>query len=267
MCCAASFSIVSASSWSLIEGREIFLTITECPLTAVATALVLIWLSRNSFEIALDTVPESTIMESTTISDDSGSSPRCATSICPPFFFSSTALMLEEPTSRPTIDFDPSPNMCPPLCWRGRLARAVSLNLPRRFGRRLGLPFHLRFHLARLLFHPLIQPRFLEAPAIAQLECGDFLLADVLVQSVRTHAQVLRRLANVHHFSRVGHSSFALPASVSSRPILGPTAPLGDFPSPCLSAQRAFVSRAYIIPAKPRLRANLLVFPRFSPVF
>src|SRR6201988_623955 len=115
MCCAASFSIVSASSWSLIEGNEIFLTITECPLTAVATALVLIWLSRNSFEIALDTVPESTIIESTTISDDRGSRPRWATSICPPFFFSSTALMLEEPTSRPTIDFDPIPNMCPPL--------------------------------------------------------------------------------------------------------------------------------------------------------
>src|SRR5215470_12938758 len=29
--------------------------------------------------------------------------------------FSSTALMLEEPTSRPTIDFDPNPNMCPPF--------------------------------------------------------------------------------------------------------------------------------------------------------
>ena len=86
---------------------------------AVATALVLIWLSRNSFEIALDTVPESTIMESTTMSDDSGSRPRCATSICPPFFFSSTALMLEEPTSRPTMDFDPNPNMCPPFACRG----------------------------------------------------------------------------------------------------------------------------------------------------
>ncbi len=107
--------MVSASSWSLIEGSEIFFTITECPLTAVATALVLIWLSRNSFEIALDTVPESTIIESTTMSEESGSSPRCATSICPPFFLSSTALMLEEPTSRPTMDFDPIPNMCPPL--------------------------------------------------------------------------------------------------------------------------------------------------------
>jgi hypothetical protein len=67
--------MVSASSWSLIEGSEIFFTITECPLTAVATALVLIWLSANSFEIALETVPESTIIESTTMSEASGSSP------------------------------------------------------------------------------------------------------------------------------------------------------------------------------------------------
>src|SRR6202020_153200 len=95
-----------------MEGSEIFLTITECPLTAVATDLVLIRQSANNFEIALDTVPESTIIESTTMSEESGSSPRCATSIWLPFFFNSTALMLEEPTSRPTIVFDPIPNMC-----------------------------------------------------------------------------------------------------------------------------------------------------------
>ena len=202
--------MVSASSWSLIEGSEIFFTITECPLTAVATALVLIWLSRNSFEIALDTVPESTIMESTTMSDDSGSRPRCATSICPPFFFSSTALMLEEPTSRPTIDFDPNPNMCPPLSVaRAFCPRRFTKLCPAAFAAAFGLRFACRFHLARLLFHPLIQPRFLEAPAVAQLERGNLLFADVLVQSVRTHAQILRRLANIHHFSRVGHSSFA----------------------------------------------------------
>src|ERR1035441_3834082 len=164
MCCAASFSMVSASSWSLIEGSEIFFTITECPLTAVATALVLIWLSRNSLEIALETVPESTIIESTTMSEDSGSRPRCATSICPPFLFNSTALMLEEPTSSARMVFDPNPNMCPPLLCPGS------------FHRRLGFAFRLRFHLARLLFHPLVQPRFLETPAVAQLECGNLLL-------------------------------------------------------------------------------------------
>src|SRR5947209_10197614 len=200
ICCAASFSIVSASSWSLMEGSEIFFTITECPLTAVATALVLIWLSANSFEIALDTVPESTIIESTTMSEESGSSPRCATSICPPFLFNSTALMLEEPTSRPTMDFDPNPNMCPPFVAPASRRHSVFLLRPGSFHRCLGFAFRLRFHLARLLFHPLVEPRFLEAPAVAQLECWNLLLAYVLVKRVRTHAQILRSLADVHHF-------------------------------------------------------------------
>src|SRR5438445_13493767 len=194
MCCAASFSMVSANSWSLIEGSEIFFTITECPLTAVATALALIWLSANSFEIAVDTVPESTIMESTTISGASASRPRCATSMPLRPFRSSTALMLEEPTSRPTIVFDPNPNMCARL-----------LRLPGSLTNCLRFPLAFRFHLGRFLFHPLVQPRFLEAPAVAQLESGNLLLANVLVKRVRTHPQVLRSLANVHHFSRVGH--------------------------------------------------------------
>ena len=34
--------MVSASSWSLIEGSEIFLTMTEWPLTAVATSVLFI---------------------------------------------------------------------------------------------------------------------------------------------------------------------------------------------------------------------------------
>src|SRR5258708_37846966 len=124
------------------------------------------------------------------MSEESGSSPRCATSICPPFFLSSTALMLEEPTSRPTMDFDPIPNLCPLFVCRGRpRPRRFLLTLSRSFRRRLRLTFHLRFHLARLLFHPLVQPRFLEAPAIAQLERRNLLLADVLVKRVRTHAQ------------------------------------------------------------------------------
>src|SRR5258708_28204178 len=143
--------MVSASSASLIEGSEIFLTMTEWPLTAVATFLVLIELSANSFEIALDTVTEPTITGSTTISGGNGSSPRWATSKPPRVFFNSTALMLEDPTSRPTIDFDPNPNMCPPL--RGRLRGRLS------FCRRA------RFYRTRLLFHPLVQPRLLEPPA------------------------------------------------------------------------------------------------------
>src|SRR5579863_5065912 len=151
---------------------------TECPLTAVATLLVLIWLSMNSLEIALDTVPESTIMESTTISGARGSRPRCATSIPLRPFLNSTALMLEDPTSRPTIVFDPNPNMCPPLLLPGSLGSCLRFSA-------------LRFHLAGLVFHPLVKLRFLEAPAIAQLESRNLLLAHVLVKRVRTHSEVL----------------------------------------------------------------------------
>src|SRR5262249_40567780 len=76
-----------------------------------------------------------------------------------------------------------------------------------------------RFLLHRLLFHPLVQFRFLEAPAVAQLERGNALLIHVLVERVRTHPQVLRRLANVHHFSRVGHSSLS-PAAATAPALL-----------------------------------------------
>src|SRR5438132_8757529 len=208
--------MVSASSWSLIEGSEIFFTITECPLTAVATAFDLISLSVNSFEIAVETVPESTIMESTTISGAKGSSPRWATSIPSRPRFSSTALMLEDPTSRPTIVFAPNPNMCPPI------------RLPGSFHGCLRFLLASCFHLVRLIFHPLIKLRLLEAPAVAQLEGGDFLFPDVLVQRVRTHSQVLRSLANVHHFPRVGHSFNPFPQNEALLPLSrGPQGRLG----------------------------------------
>src|SRR5208337_427607 len=200
MCCAASFWMVSASSLSLIEGNEIFFTITECPLTAVATDFDLIKVSVNSLAMAAETVPESTIMESTTMSGAIGSSPRCATSIPVRVFLSSTALMLEDPTSRPTIVFDPLPNMCPPFFCEDRLRSSGS------FPGCLDFLLALRFRFHRLLFHPLIQLRFLEAPAVAQLERRNLLLVHVLVQRVRTHSQILGSLANVHHFSRVGHN-------------------------------------------------------------
>src|ERR1019366_3629546 len=145
MCCAASFWIVSASSWSLIEGSEIFFTITECPLTAVATDFDLIWVSVNNLAMALETVPESTIMESTTMSGAIGSSPMCATSIPTRVFLSSTALMLEEPTSRPTIVFDPIPNMCPPFCSEVRFPNSS-------FARVYGVPAAFT---AALIFLPL----------------------------------------------------------------------------------------------------------------
>src|SRR5580658_2760811 len=191
--------MVSANSWSLIEGSEIFFTITECPLTAVATAFDLIIVSVNSLAIAAETVPESTIMESTTISGAIGSRPRCATSIPVRVFLSSTALMLDEPTSRPTIVFDPIPNMSASLACEVRLRSSGSLH------RCLDFFLALRFRLHRLLFHPLIDLRFLEAPAVAQLERRNLLLVHIFVKRVRTHSQILRSLTNIHHFSRVGH--------------------------------------------------------------
>src|SRR5215467_2383371 len=100
----------SASSPSLIGWTLIGFTITEWPLTDVATLLVLmLWLPKILL-IALDTLPESTIMESTTISLARGSMPRCETMISPLERFSSIALMQLEPMSNPTIDF-PDPNM------------------------------------------------------------------------------------------------------------------------------------------------------------
>src|SRR6476660_5485698 len=102
--------MLSANSLSLIGCTLIFFTITEWPLTEVATDLVLIECSPKILLIALETLPESTIMESTTMSLASGSTPRCETTISPLDFFSSIALMQLEPMSNPTIDF-PDPNM------------------------------------------------------------------------------------------------------------------------------------------------------------
>src|SRR6202167_99273 len=203
MCWAASFWIVSANSWSLMEGSEIFFTITECPLTAVATAFDLIIVSVNSLAMAAETVPESTIIESTTMSGAIGSRPRCATSIPVRVFLSSTALMLDEPTSRPTIVFDPIPNMCPPFSYQVLLRSSLPIRLrsPGGFHRGLDFLFALRFRFHRLHFHPLIQLRFLEAPAIAQLERRNLLLVHVFVERARTHSQILRSSTNVHYFS------------------------------------------------------------------
>src|SRR5215471_16959801 len=110
-----------------------------------------------------------------------------------PLRFSSTALMLEEPTSRPTIVFDPNPNMCPPSwCSAGRPRPRPSfyLQCPGSLHGRLRFPLRPVFRLVRLLFHPLIQLRLLEAPAVAQFEGRNLLLVDVLVERDRTHSQV-----------------------------------------------------------------------------
>src|SRR5271155_5646724 len=112
-----------------------------------------------------------------------------------------------------------------------------------------------RLHLARLLFHPLVQLRFLEAPAVAQLEGRNLLFPNVLVKRVRTHSQVLRRLAYVHHFSRVGHVS--LPQFLASPPepfplrCLRPAGLTLKHPRPPMPVRGLSVSRAYISPEKP----------------
>src|ERR1700692_1615297 len=122
--------------------------------------------------------------------------------------------------------------------------------------------FRSRLHLARLLFHPLVQLRFLEAPAVAQLECGNLLFAYVLVERVRTHSQILRSLTNIHHFSRVGHVPFALSPEPSPCRLLRPA-----FTRPSMLVRGVSVSRAYISPEKPQVRANLRVLLGFMPVF
>src|SRR5580658_10032041 len=51
--------------------------------------------------------------------------------------------------------------------------------------------------LVRLPVHPLIQPRALEAPPVAQLERRHKTLRRVLVERIRRNAQVVRGLANI----------------------------------------------------------------------
>src|SRR6266404_2692881 len=261
MCCAASFWMVSASSWSLIEGSEIFFTITECPLTAVATAFDLICVSVNSLAMALETVPESTIMESTTMSGAIGSRPRCATSIPVRVLRNSTALMLEEPTSSPTIVFDPIPNMCPPFFTN--FAYGVRLRSSGSFHRCLDLLFAPWFQFHRLLFHPLIKLRFLEAPAVAQLERRNPLFVHVLVQRVRTHSQILGSLANVHHFSRVGHNvSLSQRIQLPAQPFLPGNAE--EFGRTKSSIQRVRVYFGVLSISQPVPRASQHESPGFS---
>src|SRR6202162_4412856 len=205
--------------------------------------------------MALDTVPESTIMESTTISGASGSRPRCATSIPLPPFLSSTALMLEDPTSRPTIVFDPNPNMCPPLRLPGSLSGCLRFLSA------------LRFHLAGLLFHPLVELRFLEAPAVAQLESGNLLLAYILVERVRTHSQVLRSLANIHDFPRVGHSFQTLSTDLRPLAACRHWPKLGRIPRTKLGSSEFRCPEHISALNAHELKANFRDFPCFLPVF
>src|ERR1700692_4203739 len=122
--------------------------------------------------------------------------------------------------------------------------------------------FRSRFHLARLLFHPLIELRFFEAPAVSQFEGGNLLLAHVLIKRVRTFSQIMRRLANIHYFSRVGHVSLPVHQNLRRAALVRPA-----LTRPSMPVRGVSVSRAYISLEKPQVRANLRVLLGFIPVF
>src|SRR5262245_38907105 len=203
MCWAASVVMPSASSASLIGVTLIGFTITECPLTDVATLLVLMLCWLKILLMALETCPESTIMESTTTSLARGSKPECATTTSPLDRFSSIALMQLEPMSNPTIDF-PDPNI-PTILPYASLSGFTPFRVLSRAGS-LGCsgPFLGAVHVhCALLFHPLVQNGLLKLPAVPEFEGRDFLFGHVFVKGVRTDSQVLRSLSNVHYLTRI----------------------------------------------------------------
>ena len=92
----------------LIWGRLIFLTITALPETPVQTSGVLIFCAAKSRWIASMTAPESMMAPSTMASGGSGSMPMFVSWYSAPPLppaLSSTALMAEDPMSRPTRPF------------------------------------------------------------------------------------------------------------------------------------------------------------------
>src|SRR5438270_1629652 len=117
-----------------------------------------------------------------------------------------------------------------------------------------------------LLFHPLVQNGLLEFPAIAQLEGRDLLFVHVFVERVRTYAEVLRRLADIHHFTRIcAHRCLAL----SSKKMLS----IG-FSRPPESAYRQtkcgiaswlVPKREKSLPSRGELKVAVL-YPVYSPV-
>src|SRR4030081_402672 len=183
----------SNSSSSVISGRGTLFTITECPETELPTFFVFIFCVSKIFEMALATCGASMIAPSTTVSCASGSIPKL-TSSYPAFVdFSSTALIELEPISSPTncLPFrPPSANISRPLS--PSLASKSELPAP-------------RVRLAHLPLHPAVQNRFTKFPSVAQLERRYFAFSDVTVQRIRRDPQILRRLSDVHHFSRFIH--------------------------------------------------------------
>src|SRR5512143_3125616 len=102
-----------------------------------------------------------------------------------------------DPISSPTmVLLPPNPNIASPL-------------LPRRHTCGLGLLAFAGFSHRALFFHPLVEFRLLEPPAVPEFEGRDFFLVDVLVERVGTNAQVLGGLPNVHYFTRIGHKALS----------------------------------------------------------
>src|SRR5262249_45995954 len=102
----ASQRICSSSSSRLIAGRLTFFTITECPDTAAATFLVLILPLSIASRIASVIALAFRKAPWTMASAGTLAPPRCVSSNPPerPFFDSSTALIDDDPTSRPTAE-------------------------------------------------------------------------------------------------------------------------------------------------------------------
>src|SRR5215475_2253909 len=68
----------------------------------------------------------------------------------------------------------------------------------------------LGVHLAHLAFHPAVQNRLAQLPAVTQLERWNFAFGDVAIERVRADAQILRRLPHIHHFARFAHDKTPL---------------------------------------------------------
>src|SRR6516225_11897432 len=81
---------------------------------------------------------------------------------------------------------------------------SLRFGLSRAGGFRSARPFFSAVHIqCAFLFHPLVQNRFLELPAVPEFKGRDLFFCHILVQRIRTDSQILRSLSNVHYFTRI----------------------------------------------------------------
>src|SRR5689334_9044426 len=100
-----------------------------------------------------------------------------------------------EPMSRPTICLLFFPPNSPIAASLLTVVLATRAGLPASPDR-----------LAHFPFHPAVQDRFPQFPAVAKLKCGYLAFRNVTVQRIRGDTQILRRLSYVHYFARFHHS-------------------------------------------------------------